>query len=123
MDIARVTLFCLLCVISEQVEWGLFSSGVTDMTDYTIPNPGSVTRVNFPLNLITFVPSNYFINLPILDMIQLQGNLISNISDLAFSGVPTVRVIHLYDNKLSVVRELMFKGQYIKFNGSKNTPS
>ncbi len=108
MYLAHVTLFTALCVISEQSTFNRQNQGITDMT--VIPIPGTTTKVLFPLNSISFVPANYFINLTSLDEIALHQNEITNISDAAFSQVPTVTKINLYDNQLSVIREMMFSG-------------
>ena len=108
MYFAQVTLFSALCVISEQLTFDKYNQGITDITVFTIP--GATTQVLFSSNSISFVPDNYFINLPTLDKIFLNKNVITDIADSAFSGVPSVTMIYLNNNQLTVIREMMFSG-------------
>ena len=104
----HLTLFLMLCVISEQTNFNKYNYGVTDVANYTIPV--TTTYINFGSNLITFIPSNYLKNLPNVQQIFFHMNSIVDIADLAFAQVTAVSVIGLYDNKLSVIREHMFSG-------------
>ncbi len=108
MYLAHVTLLFVLCMISEQTTFDKSGQGVTDITVHTIP--GTTTYFRFRSNSISFVPANYFINLPSLDKIGLHYNVITDIADAAFSQVPTVTSIKLYYNQLTVIREMMFSG-------------
>ncbi len=108
MYLAQITLFSVLCVISEQSTFDKSSQSITDITVHTIP--GATTVVKFDRNSITFVQSNYFKNLLNLDVIWLQYNAITDIADGAFAQVPTVTEIVLSKNQLTVIREMMFSG-------------
>ncbi len=108
MYIAQITLFSIFCVISEQTSWHKDNKGIKDITTKTIP--ATTTQVFFNSNKITFVPANYFKNLPSLDLIAFSYNRITDIADSAFSAVPMVRKIYLNNNKLSIVRQHMFSG-------------
>ncbi len=108
MYLAHITLFCVLCIISEQTTFDKSGQGVTNVTAH--PIPGGTTNFKFNDNFITFVPTNYFRNLSNLYSIYLQKNLISDIEDTAFSEVPSLRRVYLLYNKLSVIRKLMFSG-------------
>ncbi len=108
MYLAHITLFAVLCVISEQSSLYKCCQFITDITVHTIP--GTTTDVYFNTNSISLVPANYFKNLLSLDKIYLYLNDITDIDDTAFSQVPSVKVIDLSINKLSVIREMMFSG-------------
>ncbi len=108
MYLAHVTLFCVMCVISEQSTFDRSGQGITDVTLPAIP--GGTTVVDFGYNLMSFVPRNYFKSLSSLIEISLHSNDITDIADSAFSAVPTVTFINLGWNQLTVIRKLMFQG-------------
>ncbi len=108
MYFSHVTLFSVLCVISEQSTFNRQHRSITDITVHTIP--GATTVVRFDYNSITFVPSNYFKNLLSLNEIWLRFNAITNIADGAFAQVPMVTEILLANNQLTVIRKMMFSG-------------
>ncbi len=108
MYLAHITLFFVLCVISEQTSVDKSYQSITNITVQTIP--GGTTLVKFHGNSISFVPANYFINFPSLNEIWLHSNVITNIADSAFCEVPSVTKIRLQFNQLTVIREMMFSG-------------
>ncbi len=108
MYLAHITLFSVLCVMSEQTT---FDKGGQNITDITVhPIPGGTTIVRFDHNSITYIQSNHFKNLLNLNEILLNHNAITDIADLAFAQVPMVTRIYLHWNQLIVVREMMFSG-------------
>ncbi len=110
MYLAQVTLFFVLCVISEQSYIVKNNQGITDITVHPISGASTCIYVRFDSNSITYIPINYFKNLPSLDRIYFHDNAITNIADTTFVQVPTVTVIDLRINQLTVIREMMFSG-------------
>ncbi len=108
MYLTHVTLFSVLCVINEQSTFNRWNQNITDIMVHTIP--GATTSVNFMENLVTYIPGNYFKNLPNLDEIVLDTNAITDVADSAFYQVHTVTKIYLRKNRLTVIREMMFSG-------------
>ncbi len=96
-----------------------FVSGTTLLKNNQSPQLTSLTGISIPAgtinayfdkNAITHVPSNYFVNLPNLDLIILDQNQITSIDDHTWAGAPSVRVINLGKNKLTIIREHHFAG-------------
>ncbi len=108
MYFTHITLLSVLCVISEQSIFHKNHQGITDITVHTIP--GATTVARFQFNSISFVPANFFVNLPSLLEIWLGENVITDIDNSTFSAVPTVTLIALHSNQLTVIREMMFSG-------------
>ncbi len=72
--------------------------------------PSDTTHFGILGNLISQIPSDYFVNKPDLYYIDMGQNLITDIAGCAFSEVPDIRVIMLDENKLPVIKKNMFAG-------------
>ncbi len=100
---------CLLASTIPLCEGTIFYRsylGITDITTQTIPS--GTTQAAFEDNAISFIPCNYFANLPSLAELSLKRNVISGICDYAFSQVQSLTLLGVAFNSLQVVTRNMF---------------
>ncbi len=84
--------------------------GLTSLLNETIPI--NTTEAIFEKNAISFVPSNYFINLPGLIYIDLNKNVVEDLADYSFINVSGLEELRLNYNKIKVIRRYMMAGLY-----------
>ncbi len=106
---------CFLNMMPETIAQGVErirmpNSGITDIT--TVELPENTQSLYLDGNHVEVIPSNYFVNLPIIRKISLEYNDIQIIQEYAFEKVPSLTKLLLKGNVLSSVTRYMFSGLF-----------